>query len=168
MRHLSGFGLRPVLGSGEEIGEWAAFCRRTDPRALPAAIHVDTGMNRLGLPARRRSRSGRNRASAASGLPLLMSHLVCAEEPGNPVNERQIDAFVARPRRPCPDVPASLANSSGIFLRQRAALRTGSRPAIALYGGNPTPGRPNPMRPVVRLTGRIVQMREIGAGETVG
>lgn len=157
--------LRPVLGSRDELEEWAAFCRSGGGR-LPAAVHVDTGMNRLGLPV--------EEALALAGDPLLsgfepallMSHLVSAEAPDDPVNARQIAAF-ARVRAAFGRVPASLANSSGIFLPQRPHYDL-VRPGYALYGGNPTPGSPNPMRPVVRLEARIIQLRTVEAGETAG
>jgi alanine racemase len=158
-------GLRPVLGSQDEIAEWAGFCRAQSLK-LPAAIHVDTGMNRLGL-------------SVAEGLALrddarrddfepalLMSHLVSAEEPENPINIRQIEAF-ATLRQALPGMRASLANSSGIFLPQKPHYDL-VRPGIALYGGNPTPAYLNPMQPVVELLGRIVQIRTVREGDTVG
>ena len=157
--------LRPVLGSRDEIDEWAAFCRNGGGR-LPAAIHVDTGMNRLGLPT--------EEALALAGDPLLssfepvllISHLVSAEAPDDPANARQIAAF-ARVREAFGRIPASLANSSGIFLPERPHYDL-VRPGYALYGGNPMPGAPNPMRPVVRLEARIIQLRTVEAGETVG
>jgi alanine racemase len=77
----------------------------------------------------------------------------------------QIEAFAAL-RRALPGVPASLANSSGIFVP--GTQHDLVRPGYALYGGNPTPDRPNPMRPVVRLEGRVIQLRAITASETVG
>jgi alanine racemase len=162
--HASG-DLRPCLGSQEEIEEWASFCRGDGIRR-PAAIHVDTGMNRLGL-------------SCAEGLELkddlrltdfepalLMSHLVGAETPEHPVNARQIEAFNAL-RQALPGMPASLANSSGIFLPQAPHFDL-IRPGYALYGGNPTPDKKNPMLPTVRLEARIVQIRTVASGETVG
>ena len=158
-------GVRPILGSRPEIEEWGAFCALTGQR-LPAAIHVDTGMNRLGLPV--------EEALALSGDPILgrfepalvMSHLVAAEEPDDPVNARQVGDF-ARVCAAHPGVPASLANSSGIFHPGIPGYDL-ARPGYALYGGNPTPGAPNPMRPVVTLEASIVQLREVGAGERVG
>ena len=155
--------LRPVLGSRDEVDEWADFCRGRGGR-LPAAIHVDTGMNRLGLRVE----------EALAGDPLLsrfepallMSHLVSAEASDDPVNARQIAAF-ARVREAFGRVPASLANSSGIFLPQGPHYEL-VRPGYALYGGNPTPGFFNPMRPVVRLEARIIQLRTVEAGETAG
>ena len=157
--------LRPVLGSHEEVAEWAGFCRAAG-RPLAAAIHVDTGMNRLGMAL--------PDALALAAEPLMrdftpalvMSHFVSSEEPANPLNARQIEAFAAV-RAACPGLPASLCNSSGIFLPEAPHYAL-MRPGYALYGGNPTPGRDNPMRPVVRLEARIVQLRTVGPGDTVG
>ena len=157
--------LRPVLGSPEEAAEWAMVCRDAG-RALPAALHVDTGMNRLGMSldqARTLAATGE-----ASGLApsLLMTHFVESETPAARSNAVQIAAF----GEACalfPDLPASLCNSSGLFLPDapRGAL---TRPGYALYGGNPTPGQPNPMQPVIRLTGLVVQTRTVPAGAFAG
>ena len=157
--------LRPVLGSREEIAEWAAFCRGAG-RRLSAAIHVDTGMNRLGLRAEEAAALAPDPLLREFEPALVMSHFVSSEESDNPINRRQIDGF-ATARAAFQGVAASLANSSGIFL-PRAPRQDLVRPGYALYGGNPTPGRENPMRPVVRLEARIVQLRTIGAGETAG
>jgi alanine racemase len=99
-------------------------------------------------------------------LTLLMSHLACADEPGHALNERQRQAF-AVVRERLPGIPASLANSSGIFLGS-GFTHDLVRPGIALYGGNPTPAAANPMKPVVRLEGTVLQIREVAAGESVG
>ena len=96
----------------------------------------------------------------------MISHLACAEEPEHPLNRRQQDRFAAVAAR-FPGVPASLAASSGIFLGRRYHFDL-VRPGAALYGVNPLPGRPNPLRPVVRLAARIIQIREIDSGESVG
>lgn len=160
----AGLDLRPVLGSREEIDEWAAFCR-ADGIRRPAALHVDTGMNRLGLPLDEGLALVGDPQLEDFGPALLMSHFVGAEEPRNPVTRRQIEAFAAL-RASLPGLQASLANSSGIFLPDvRYDL---VRPGYALYGGNPTPSRPNPMRPVVRLEARIIQLRTVRRGETAG
>lgn len=150
--------VRPILGSLPEVEDWiAAHGDRS------AALHVDTGMNRLGLAPAEAA------ALAEQGLfrpALLMSHLVSAETPDDPDNRRQIEAFAAA-RRLFPDSPASLANSSGIFLGPDARHDL-VRPGYALYGGNPAPGTTNAMRPVVTLSARIVQVRAVEPGETVG
>lgn len=157
--------LRPVLGSFEEIEEWAGFCRSQNQK-LKAAIHVDTGMNRLGLTVPQ-GLTLKDRAELRDfETALLMSHFVSAEESDNPLNRQQIEAFEAI-RSTLPNIPASLPNSSGIFLRDKPGYDL-VRPGYALYGGNPTPGRDNPMRPVVSLEGRIVQLRWVEAEHTVG
>jgi alanine racemase len=99
-------------------------------------------------------------------LALVMSHLACADEPGHPLNAEQLARFSAARAR-LPTAMASFANSSGIFLGAEYHFDLG-RPGVALYGINPTPGRPNPMRQVVRLQGKILQVREIDAPRTVG
>ena len=157
--------LRPVLGSLDEIAEWAASCREAGEKR-PAALHVDTGMNRLGLSVAEGLALAGDPSLDAFTPALLMSHLVSAEIPDDPINGRQIEAF-GRARAAFPALPASLANSSGVFLAERPHHAL-VRPGYALYGGNPTPGRPNPMRPVVRLEARVIQVRETAGGERVG
>jgi alanine racemase len=153
--------LRPVLGSREEIAEWAAF----SGGALPAALHVDTGMNRLGLPVPEALERAGDPSVAACGVDLLLSHFVSAEKPADPVNARQLADF-ARIRAAYPGLRASLANSSGAFLD--GAGHDLLRPGYALFGGNPTPESANPMRPVVRLEALIAQVRHVEAGTRVG
>lgn len=157
--------VRPILGSREEIDEWAAFCRTAGAR--PAAIHVDTGMNRLGLQLDEAATLAVD-VEALREIPiaLVMSHFVSAENPDEPINARQIATFETIRNR-FPGVPASLCNSSGIFLPERPHLDL-VRPGYALYGGNPTPDRDNPMQSVVELTGRIIQLHVAADGETVG
>jgi alanine racemase len=157
--------LRPVLGSWAEIDEWAAFCIAQSQK-LAAAIHVDTGMNRLGLSIAEGLTLKEDPRLRAFQPALLMSHFVSAEEHDNPINHRQIEAFKAV-RETLPDIRASLANSSGIFLKEKPHFDL-ARPGYALYGGNPTPDAENPMNPVVRLEGRIVQTRWLAPGEAVG
>ena len=155
--------LIPVLGSLPEIAEWAGFCRAQGAR-LPAAIHIDTGMNRLGLPA--------TDLAPASKLmqdlePVLaMSHFISAEDRSSPRAKIQIERF-GQARAELPPMPASLCNSSGMFLDEAPFLDL-CRPGYALYGGNPTPGAENPMRRVVELHAEILQVREVEAGDTAG
>lgn len=164
--HFAGFDLRPCLSSLAEVEEWAAFCRATG-RRLRAAVHVDTGMNRLGMPA------AEVETLAAQGdvfgdfeLALVMSHLACADEPQNPMNARQ-KALFDQLRAKLPAAAASLANSGGVFLGPDFHYDL-VRPGIALYGGRAFAGGENPMRWVVRLQARILQVREVLAGETIG
>jgi alanine racemase len=156
-------GLRPCIGSFAELEEWAA-AGATLGRKLDAALHFDTGMNRLGFA----PRDAADVAARARGIApaLVMSHFVSSQLPEDPVNDRQIADFRAA-RAHFPGVPGSLANSSGVFLPQRPHFDL-VRPGYALYGGNPTPDAANPMRAVARLAARIVSVRDIAAGETVG
>jgi alanine racemase len=159
-------GLAPAIGSPEELTRWAVFAAR-QPTPPPCAIHLDTGMNRLGFASLDELRSAVQRyGRAALGVELLMSHFVSAEAPDNPLNAVQIARF-EEARAAFHGLPASLANSSGVFLTARPIYDL-IRPGYALYGGNPTPGLPNPMKPVVTLDVAIQQTRWIEPGETVG
>ena len=158
--------LVPVLNG---LGDIAA---RTDAaraagQALPAILHVDTGMARLGLDAAELDRVAADPGLLA-GLDLLylMTHLACADEPGHPLNAAQAHRFAAARAR-LPAMPVSFANSSGLFLGPDFGSDL-ARPGCALYGINPMPGRPNPMRQTVTLDAPVLQVREIGPGETVG
>ncbi|MFI5010712.1 MAG: alanine racemase [Hyphomicrobiales bacterium] len=159
--------LRPVLGSRAEIAEWQAVSRAAGGLA-GAALHVDTGMNRLGLPMLEFAALVSAMPKAAFGFPvvLVMSHFVTSDNADHPLNARQMQAF-REARALCPEIPGSLANSSGIFLGA-AAQHDLVRPGYALFGGNPTPSAPNPMRGVVTLTAPVAQLRYVEAGETVG
>jgi alanine racemase len=157
--------VRPVINSMTELAEWDAFVAGQAWRG-GAALHVDTGMNRLGIsPAEAAALAPRVQLEN-HGVSLLMSHLACAEIPEHPLNSVQSRLF-REIRGLYASVPASLANSSGIFLGDWTHCDL-VRPGAALYGINPTPGHPNPMHGVVELTGRILQVREIGPGDSVG
>ncbi|MGG5817272.1 alanine racemase [Falsiroseomonas sp. HW251] len=153
--------LVPVLN---HLGDVAAHARA----GSEAVLHLDTGMARLGLDAKEQAILAEDR-SRLDGLTLrwVMTHLACADEPAHPLNEAQRVRFAAAASRVAPGVPRSVANSSGIFLGPsfRSDL---ARPGCALYGINPTPGAPNPMRQVVALEAEILQVREIAAGDSVG
>jgi alanine racemase len=151
-------GLRPVLSSPQQVALW-----REAGGGRPAALHVDTGMNRLGLSAAEAQAVAAERPVTVT---LLMSHFVSSEEPGRALNALQMERFEAA-RALVPGVPGSLANSSGVFLGARAHHDL-LRPGYALYGGNPTPGLPNPMASVVRLEVPVLQIREITPGESCG
>ena len=164
---LAAAGLRPVIGSLAELDEWATTARDLG-RSLDAALHFDTGMNRFGLPAREAELAATRLAEQAglARLTLLMSHFVSSQLVGAPINARQIADFEAA-RRFFPGVPASMANSSAVFLPERPYYDL-LRPGYALYGGNPTVAPDNPMRPVASLRARILATHEVAPGETAG
>ena len=156
---------RPVIGSLVELAEWDAFCAANEWRG-GAALHVDTGMNRLGISANEAAALAPRIRAEKHGITLLMSHLVCADQPDHPLNQQQIRLF-RDVRLLYRGIPGSLPNSSGIYLGSAAHCDM-VRPGAALFGVNPTPGRRNPMRPVVGLQARVVQVRTVPKGETVG
>jgi alanine racemase len=156
---------RPVIGDLNELAEWDVFCRRSG-WAGGAAVHIDTGMNRLGLNLMEAQGIIPRINAGDHGITLVMSHLACAESLNHPLNARQLAAF-REIASLFSGVPASLSNSSGIFLGAPFQFDM-VRPGAALYGVNPTPEADNPMRAVVELKARIVQVRNVEKGESVG
>ena len=156
---------RPVIGSMVELAEWDAFCS-TNQWHGGAALHVDTGMNRLGISVNDAAALAPRIRAENHGITLLMSHLACAETPEHPLNAQQINVF-REVRILYRGIPSSLANSSGIFLGASAHCDM-VRPGVALYGVNPIPGQSNPMRPVIELQARVAQVRTVPRGETIG
>jgi len=157
--------LAPALNSFREVEAWAALCAKRGPR--PAALHIDTGMSRLGLPADEVERLAANpRTLGATDLRYVMSHLCCAEEPAHRMNSRQLAAFRAAAAR-LPKARLSLANSSGVFLGTDYHFDL-ARPGSALYGLNPVPGQANPMEGAATLEARLLQVRHVDPGGTVG
>ena len=159
------YGLIPVLNEPGQIADWLQFC--CGRGELPAMLHVDTGMNRLGLSTREfDGLTDELFVRSPIVWRALVSHLACADEPEHPLNKAQRARF-ASARRRCARIPASLAASSGLFLGREFHFDL-VRPGAALYGINPQPGHPNPMRPVIRLKARILQIREVDPGQPVG
>ncbi len=163
---FAAYDLRPVLGSPEEIDEWAEFCASHDG-APGAALHIDTGMNRLGLNAAEvKIAGGQAERLEAVNVVLVMSHLACADTPNHPLNRQQLAAFNEL-RALLPDAPASIANSAGIMLGKPWHLDL-VRPGIALYGGEAVGGIKNPMQPVISIEAQIVRIRDVKPGESIG
>ncbi len=163
-------GLIPVLSTPGQIGAWRAFAQANDV-LMEAIVQVDTGMNRLGLSAREFAAHMENPDGFVGVYPLaLMSHLACADVPEHSVNGQQRERFaslLATFRGKFADAKGTLVNSSGIFL-PAAFHYDFARPGAALYGVNPSPPRPNPMIPVVRLQAKILQVHRVDAASPVG
>ena len=158
--------LVPVLNSLEQVDTWQALAlQRLKP--LPATLHMDTGMTRLGVDLGEVERLALDPGRWAGIQWVLgMTHLACADEADHPLNPTQLARFgQALVRLPMP--VRSLAASSGIFLGPEFHLDL-VRPGAALYGLNPCPGQPNPMRPTVTLQARILQVRDVDSPRTVG
>lgn len=152
--------LVPVINTLEQLARWRTV-------ALPAAVHVDTGMTRLGLAMADAERLVREPA-LLEGIELdcLMTHLSCADLPAHPLNTEQLARFEAIAAR-LPAARRSIANSAGA-LQGGAFAADLVRPGIALYGGNPFSDRASPVEPVITLEARILQVREIVEPVTVG
>lgn len=158
-------GCIPVLNSLDQLRRWRAAAIGTT--RLPAAIQIDSGMSRLGLPEEElRALGAAPELLDRLEVVLVMSHLACADDAGDAANERQRQRFDALAGL-LPLAPRSLANSGGSFLGG-GFLHDLVRPGIALYGGTPQGGMANPMRPVVALHARIIQTRTIEPGTGVG
>lgn len=147
--------LIPVLNDPAQLESWHPYADRA------AAVHFDTGMSRLGFPAQTPVA-----LFDSYNICLIMTHLACADESGHGMNERQIRRFAAHEKQ-FPGVPTSVGNSAG-WLTGAPFQGDLGRPGIGLYGGNPFRGRPSPMQPVVALQGRLLQVKTLAAGESVG
>ncbi|MFT7599791.1 MAG: alanine racemase [Acidimicrobiales bacterium] len=165
-RELEAHGLIPVLNSLAQITTWRALGDQLG-RALPATVHLDTGMSRLGLPPDETEQLLVD-PSLLDGLDVVhvMSHLASADVPGSDQSGDQLALF-RQLRSSLTIGTASLANSSGIFLGPEYHFDL-VRPGIALYGGNPTPDQPNPMSSVATLEAPILQVRPVDIGDVVG
>jgi len=156
---LAAIEARPVLSTLEQVERWAGKGR--------ALLHVDTGMNRLGLRAADVAALAQRRDLLdALSLDFVMTHLACADEPEHPMNAEQLARFTQM-RAVVPLARTSIGNSAGTLIdaAHRGDL---ARPGIALYGGNPFSDRPNPMEGVVTLTAPILQLHDVGEPEPVG
>lgn len=155
----------PVINSSVELAEWDQFVMSSGWSG-GVGLHVDTGMNRLGLSLDETAAVAARMQSENHGLTLLMSHFACSDQPQHPLNDQQIRQF-REIRTLFRGIPGSLANSSGIFLDPSAYCDM-VRPGAALYGINPTPGKPNPMKPVIDLQARVLQVRAVPRNAAVG
>ncbi|WP_281683972.1 alanine racemase [Thalassobaculum salexigens] len=159
--------LTPVLNDLGQVARWRAHGVKTGA-PLAAMLHVDTGMNRLGLDGREMDQVAEDPA-LLDGIDwqYVLSHLCAADAPDSPMNAQQLARFTEMRRRLPGAIKASLANSSGIFLGSDYHHDL-ARPGIALYGGRPSAGGDNPMRCPIRIEGRILQVRTVERGWTVG
>jgi alanine racemase len=159
--------LTPVLNSLAEIAGWQAAAGETRT-ALECAVHVDTGMSRLGLPGEELSLLASEAKKRLDGLRVVlwMSHLACADEAESKMNRVQLDRFRTALAM-LPPAPASLASSGGVLLGKDYAFDM-VRPGIGLYGGNVQHQPKNPFSVAAVLTARILQIRRIDRGESVG
>jgi alanine racemase len=157
--------LMPILASLPMLEEWLQACLARN-EALPAALHFDTGINRLGFRLNEASIVKRMIEELGYAPQMIMSHLACADSPSHEKNRTQLALFTSVIAQ-FPGVPASLANSAGLMSGRETHFQM-VRPGIALYGGRAVQGRKNPMSSVVTLEAPILQVKDLKTGESVG
>lgn len=162
-----GNGLTPTLNSLAQIETWSAH----GDKSQAAWLHVDTGMNRLGLgPKEIETLIAEPARLDGVSISTILSHLACADTPDHPMNAAQRDDFAAACARLTPIIGAvqtSLANSSGAFLGPDFHFDL-VRPGASLYGIRPNAKQPNPMKQVVEIYTKILQLRDVDTPMTVG
>jgi alanine racemase len=158
--------ITPVINYLSALESWSRFARLSG-KSLPAFIHLDTGMNRLGLPPTEQKKLS-EKSSLLEGITVKawMSHFACSDEFNNSLTTQQRDRL-KQTVSTLPKAPVCLCNSSGIFWGKDYVFDL-TRPGVALYGGNPTLHKPNPMRAVLELQAPILQVRDVDTGMTVG
>jgi len=158
--------LTPVLNDTEQIKKWAIYNKQKKISA-PSIIHIDTGMNRLGLTINELYDIIKNPTELKElHVEWIMSHLACGDQPRDIMNEKQLSVFL-NAKKEFPNVKASLANSAGVFLGQSYHLDM-VRPGIALYGSGSGSIPSKPLKQVIKLYSRILQIRTLSTGASVG
>ncbi|TAD91962.1 MAG: alanine racemase [Alphaproteobacteria bacterium] len=152
--------LLPVLNDGDQLHRW------TESGGGPALLHIDTGMERLGVAWADAPAVLASPAIGRASLVGVLSHLAVADEPNHPLNAVQL-ARMREIAAALPGVEASLAASSGCFLGREFGFDR-LRPGAALFGIAPLPGQPNPLAAVVRLQAPVIAVRWVEAGTSVG
>ena len=157
--------LMPCIGSIPMLEEWLHACVASN-QALPAALHFDTGINRLGFRLNETSIVKRLVDAIGYAPQMIMSHLACADMPAHEKNRTQLALFTSVMAQ-FPGIPATLSNSAGLMSNRENHFQM-VRPGIALYGGRAVAGRRNPMAPVVTLEAPVLMTKDVKTGETVG
>ncbi|MEM9280018.1 MAG: alanine racemase, partial [Pseudomonadota bacterium] len=155
-------GLSPVLSSMDQIAMWVSA-----GGGKPCAIHLDTGMNRLGLSLEEAEKlAGNASLLSKTGAQVIMSHLACADDPEHELNQTQLSRFQEITSL-FSGLKKSLANSAAVLSNPEMPFDL-TRPGIAIYGGEAVNDIPNPMQPVVIAETRILQIRNAKKGDAVG
>lgn len=158
--------LIPVLINLQQTRAWADLAAALG-NPLPAIINIDTGMTRLGFAeSELRKLASDPNLIRRIDLRYVMTHFACAEDTASAMPTQQLERF-ARLRALLPDAPTSIGNSAG-SLRGPDLAGDLARVGIALFGGNPFGANGIPLRPVLRVQSRILQLREISTETTVG
>ena len=156
VQQMSKHRLIPVLNTRDQLKRWESN------RKFPCAIHVDTGMQRLGFD----SNSLDVLDFSSIKVCLLLTHLACADQPDHPQNEVQIAQF-EKVKTYFPNTLTSIGNSAAILNGEQFQGDV-VRPGIGLYGGNPFVNQKSPVKPVCTLEGQVLQIRKVEPNVPVG
>jgi alanine racemase len=157
--------LIPILNTESQIQQWNNHAQNIK-QILPAVIHIDTGMNRLGISFSDAETLSQNSDDYAHlDIKYILSHLACISELNHPLNKQQFDAC-KRIDELFPDTPKSYNNSGGILHHPNKGDLC--RPGISLYGSNPVADTNTPFKNVVTLESQFIQVREVQSDATIG
>jgi alanine racemase len=163
---FAALGVTPVLSTLDDVATWSALAKARGAK-LSAGLHIDTGLNRLGLPSRDVRRLNGDRSLLAGiDVTLVMSHLASADNPADAKNRDQLLAFETLSGL-FPRVPRSLAASDGLMLGPNYHFDL-VRPGYALYGGQASLSNKAPVKAAVTVSARILSVCDVAPGETVG
>ncbi len=158
--------LTPILNDLGQIELWNSYASKLNQK-LPAIIHLDTGMWRLGLPPSEVTQLANDLDLInAFDLKLIMSHLACSDSPHHDKNLQQMNAF-NQALATLPKTKASLANSHGIFLGNEYHYDM-VRPGRSLYGLGARFLHTEGLCQALQVYARIMQVSAIGKGQTIG
>ncbi|RUO20032.1 alanine racemase [Aliidiomarina iranensis] len=166
---LAASGIQPVIHNVHQLTQLEQAKNLSDP--LQVWLKIDTGMHRLGVePEEVESCYKRLVAMPhVTGLPILMSHLACADEPKHEQNRKQLATF-AEVTAEHPKENTSIANSAAL-LAAVGPEYDWVRPGLSLYGVSPfsgKTGRDHHLQAVMNLQASVISIRRIKAGEPVG
>lgn len=158
--------IHPVLSTYDDVQTWAQLSTQQG-RRLACGLHIDSGLNRLGLSARdARHLAADSKLLSMIDVRLVMSHLACADNPCDRKNRDQLLAFETLSAL-FPGIHRSLAASDGLMLSKAFHFDL-VRPGYALYGGQATIANAAPVAPVAVVTARILAINDVAPGESVG
>ena len=161
------YNLIPVINNLKQLRKIEKF-QNSKNLKLKIALHFDTGMSRLGFDKNETQTLIKHKSILIkkSKIFLVMSHLSCADEKKSKFNKKQLDKFNSI-KLHFPDCLHSIANSAGILLGKKYHLDM-VRPGISLYGGRAQKNEKNIYHNVVTLKAKLIQVREIYKGDTIG
>ena len=167
IKYLKKYKLIPVINNLENLKSWSKYSTKRDY----CIIHVDTGMNRLGINLKDIKNSLNNKYFNKINIKFIMSHLACAEDINNLMNNKQLNEL-----KNCTkllsiitkkEIKSSICNSSGIWLGKKYLLNI-VRPGAAFLGINPILNKNNPLKETISLYAQISQIREVSKNDTIG